>query len=223
MGDAKMTDHEVLKNMLQQLGDSQLQELCLYFPKSTDLGMALRGRLEQWRADFRPYSDGGEDRSLQELILETVENNENFTKYFWTELCAFMDKKGVDYEATLQDAAGVSEATFGFHKKKWIKSVGNREWKTTTDRDNILSLGIALELNLMELKDLMAYAGQPFYPGTNDRDYVIARCVRDGKDPEYINQMLDRADMKCLPVTRTVTQQKKIKSGGEDSQLPPAK
>ena len=201
-----ITDTQLLRSVLQRLDPLQLEELCLYFPARSDLGKALRSRLADWRADYTPLAAEKEPDDLRQAILSVVCSDANFDKYFWTELCGFLKAKGVT-DAQLYQAIGMSGSLFNSRKEKWAADVGSHVWESYTQRDYLLSMCIALQLNLLETKTLLAYGGQPLNLTVSSRDYVIVSCIHRGiYDPSYINDLLEDAGLAPLPIRQTIEQ-----------------
>lgn len=192
-------DRDMLYTILTTMSTSHLEELCLSIPEKTDLGDTLRFHLAQWRKDFKvPNLDM--KKPLHDAIWEVLKDRDHFHDCFWTELQSFLkDRKLTDKE--LYTAAGILQQTYSVSSSKWAADSGSLKRGSHTKRNNALSICLALKLNILETKDLMAHANYSFSPSKDPRDFIIASCIaRRIFDTVTINEYLDEARLEALPV-----------------------
>ena len=195
-----LPDREMLHKLITTMSDSHLEELCLSIPEETDMGYTLRFHLKQWRADFAQPLVADLRKPLHEAVWEVLKDSDHFHECFWTELRDFLDQKNIS-DKELYTAAGILQQTYSVSYGKWAADSSTLRRGAHTKRNNALSICLALKLNILETKDLMAHANYAFSPSKDPRDFIIASAIARGDfDTISINKLLHEADLELLPV-----------------------
>ena len=193
-------DRDMLHKIITTMSNSHLEELCLTIPAETDLGRTLRYHLKQWRSDFTQPLLADSKKPLNEAIWEVLNDNDHFRECFWTELQSFLAQRDIT-DKQLYTAAGILQQTYSVSYSKWAADSSGRRRGAHTKRNNALSICLALKLNILETKDLMAHANYSFSPSKDPRDFIIASCIARGVfDTISINTLLHEAGLESLPV-----------------------
>lgn len=185
MSDQPPASHsDLLKAILLTLSENQILTLCQLFPKDTALGEALSQALQQW--DIQSKNTAATKEDLVHSLNQVLKADKSFPIYFYNVLRSFMKKNGFDPDtqkgrSDLYKKAGIAQNTYSTLMSRSKEAADNKRHDTgLPKRDNVIKLGLALELNFFEMKYLLASAGISFSPALNPSDYVIAQCIMNG-------------------------------------------
>lgn len=193
-------DRDMLHHIITIMSNSHLEELCFSIPEETDLGYTLRFHLRNWRKDFSQPLLADSEKSLKDAVWEVLNDSTHFRECFWTELQSFLSQRDIT-DKELYTAAGILQQTYSVSYSKWAADSSSRQRGSHTKRNNALSICLALKLNILETKDLMAHAHYAFSPSKDPRDFIIASCIARGNfDTISINKLLHEAQLELLPV-----------------------